>query len=1137
MIRKVVLLLGSFLVVLMALLVYEAVVPSTDPDTSAPYEDVSDEPSNKMFTYESRDKNGRLQHRLEIPKWSKNTDGRSYELVRPSLVLYSRDGQRVFISADEGTMFAENLEGKIRKLNLRQNVRIFLDDYRPAEHDIRDRRPPLPMGGIANVVGFLERYPEDIFRIYADDLDFDNEKCSLATDGPVTVLSDDTDIYGDGLMMVWNEAPQELMELRLERGQRMVIYNMAKEGQLLTLPGSEAAEGKVALSRATAATPGTAPAAASAPVPPAPRPDAEPKRRNVFVATFAGDEEDVRVYSGKRSMHGAKYLKIQLEFEGSMRTRSRRRRSAKSEPAPAAPPPRSARSATAPATRKRPPVESAATRPAATRPTGSRPARPPVTVLWDGPLVLVPLAKRVEKPSTRRYKIEVAGDKVVLRDGESTATCRKFLYHHEHQEGWLIGRAGAPVRLDLGDGQIVVCERIKFNREIAQANLIGAGYMTRTRLPKIPDAEAREQLAELRELTGIEDPIELARLAEELRRPVGRPTASNAGEDRIDWGHSVLAEFAQTERRRDDGTVRMRQYIKQATFVQDVKLTQSKTRDFVECDRLEVWMVRGRTGKPYPAKAVARGRAGRTAHARQRGSDIRARELTVEFLEREPDPGPGSERRSDLGGRSKPVMLLASGDVHVETSPPEPRASRDKDPSGPSKIVTATADALTCDLEKDTAILHGDPARIIQEPAGQPGGDKGGAGEELVGNEIRLEQADQKAEVIGQGRLKFMADKDLSGRRLPERRAVTIDWHEGMTYRPAAAAPATRPAAGGPGPARVAVFTGEVVLVSGGDRMTCGKMTVDLKPPAPKAPATRPADIETERRRRGTVNMADYSATRMSKVTGEANVVLTSVRRDKEDYLLRRMKLKGDKLEYFADRRRILMPGAGTLLNEDYRPEQEGGPPRDPSQSLFEWDKSMLLVQNEGASDAKERSATLRGNVTMMHHSGRRTRRPGNLKVRPLGPETPSGRTTLLYCEQMYAQFGEAADKKARGKSPATREAKAVPPAGPAIGELRLFNAVGADPVEGQAEVFVDLQDGGRHIVGKRLIYDRKSQVATVWGNLPEAPGARAKKERDGLFELEGPDGVKSWSSPKITIQFQGRQVTRVQAEGGGGGD
>jgi len=713
-----------------------------------------------------------------------------------------------------------------------------------------------------------------------------------------------------------------------------------------------------------------------------------------------------------------------------------------------------------------------------TRP--SEPKRRPLTIEWDGPLVLRP-GGFTPKPSRKRYDIVAGGKRVVLDDGEATAYCTKFTYNNERQTGRLTGEKG-PAELYTAQNERIVSRSIEFDRARGHARLLGKGFMQR---PYFPPSDAEN-------------------FPEPDTRPSTMPATQPDREvpDEIRWTKSVLAVFG-SDRPGDPDSKR---FIKETTFLGDVKLKQGKSGDYVNADELHVWMGRGASGKVLPAKAVATG----NAHARQEGSEISGREITVIFTEEQVAADDATAGPAKFSGRAKPAMLLAKGNVKV------------KDARG-SRPVSAKADRIKSDLIKRTADLFG----VLKPAVLQQGKNT------LSGRTIHLAQrhyvfkrpgksdsieARQFAEVIGKGEMTFLTDRDLNGRTLAAPRDINIKWGKGMEYSPAVVS-------GGLAARNysVADFTGDVIVESGGDRMECQSMEALFAEPAGKdeSAATKPADakprdLEALAADRGPVSITDYSRRKLVRLTAAERVTLTSQRKDPNDLLLRRVLLKGDQLVYNTVTGMVNMDTPGSMIAEDYRkpmPRKKGakggqGIER-PTLSAFKWTKSMELSQ-------KERVVVLKGDVEMVHRSGAFVlSKVAGLKIPDYGKDIPTGRKTNLSCDEMMARFDEASEAPT---GPTTRPADPLD-AGPRIGPLNLFNATGN----------VNLTDLNRQIIGQRLLYGRDKEIVQVFGYLPNQPEADAILiEKD--FAKNTERVVRSpkiiWFRPTKANGYQSKVVT-----------
>ena len=1033
--------------------------------------------------YTSWDDDGRVRAIYRAKKFEKQEDG-SYVMTEPIVEFRQRDGQRVYVTADRGAGYAEETPNgfNLRRGSLAGNVRIVLDRATQS-----DRRP-------------WEERPADTIRIFVDDLKFDRELQTIRTPGPVTVFSNEADIYGRGLSIDWDEAPRELRLLRVEHGEHMSIYKVPGELEVITLPGR---------TLAGEAPPAKVPAPAKKPTPPAVKPPAtspasqpataptsrpaEPPQKNVYLAEFLGGDSDVRVDWGKGKLHGATRLSLTFDWDSKRRFDTQ----PLDEPAPATTKP--SQPSTRPGEPKVIDVGEAPALPAdeaavaATQPA-TRPAGPePLTVTWSGPLVIRPTG-RTETPSDKRYRIFAEGDRVVLSDGQTTAECKQFAYRRPEETGELIGTAKQPATLELARGEKIFCEVMEFNRPAGTADLLGPGYMMRPYRAKATTQPATTKPA--------------------TTKPAAETQPADVPADRIEWADGVAVVFDEVKVRGKSGKMRTRQVIREATFLQNVRLLQGKSGDFVKCHNLYVLMGLTQDGQVYPARAVATG----DVTGRQEGSEIEAEKVTVSFDEMPvatTRPTPTSAEEADR--RIRPSRLDAEGGVRVTDR-------RDKEP------LVVTARRVTSNLVDRSAIVYGGkgaPARIVQ-------GDN-----HIEGAEIRLAENAETAMVRGKGALEFLTNKDFSGTELSKPRHIRVVWTKGMDYR---------------GGRNEVLFNGGVKLDSGLDHMECGRMRLVFEriaattqpatqPTTAPAATTKPADED----KRLALGVEAYSRRRLAMILARDAVKLQS-RRELKGVLERRLQLAGDELVYDARTGEMDMNGPGTLVAEDYRlpakpttqpakPEVGQSPAlQGPSQTAFAWKKSMRLSQTE-------RVAVIEKDVTMVHRSGNEIVMADKLKVPYSIADLPDGRKTMLTCGEMMAKFGEPNDKPAQAATtqpagakppaPTTKPVAATKPAattkpadiweaGPKLGPLELFKATHD----------VNLKDGPQQVLGQELIYDRARHVAIVLGWLPGQAKANA------VIYYETPQRSQNWSSPKMTCFFdeQGEIIRVITEEVGGAG-
>jgi len=1060
MIRRLAIAALIFCVLFSAVYVYNFLVG--DPTVVGPDPDGPKEPghttteirgsgTNKTY-YERRDRSGTLTGKYEFDS-SRRLSQTSVSLVRPTITLYRPKGQRVYIYADTGMLYAAQVGTGFdpRRGVLKGRVRVFID---------RSTDSTRPAG---------ETPDGDLIRIYGQQVEFDSDTLTIRMGGEVAVLSQEADIFGRDLAVLWHEAPEtELKKLTLAHGRCMVIYS--DSSALDSSTPSKSAGSPTGSPTGPSTGPPAGPPRPKAVAPSRPKVPAvlggrfAPETRNVYKATF---NNNVEIFSGKRSMRHARALSLRFEWdrdtqglpeglpEGKAPKSSPRRLGGESplQPvsrAPRRPAPPSQIAMTADGANAVEPEQTPTTAPTTQRislpttypTTRKKMAGEPTVVMWTGPLVIEPVG-RSEEPDTRRYLVEARGKRIVWETEEIAAICSTFSVSQRIendkgiQEIVLGGVKDAPVRLALAgrDGvRRIKCSEIRFHPDGGLAQLMGPGRI----LSPGKDDDVDDPLLAL-DLDALPDPPD---------------------SDRVTWEGDLIANFVDVKVPGPDGKPKRRKDITNATFNRKIELVQADTGDYVRCDKsLQVWMspsARGGRARPFPSKVRAIG----NVQARQEGRDISADSMTIDFAERDlaaTDPAASSDagakaKTTTFGGKEmsvRPVTLVAVGNVKIN------------DTRGTEALV-ATAGKLETDIVNEKAILEGDLAEVIQ-------GDSA-----LRGRIIHLDQAGESVVVLGGGRLKFMTDTDLDGKKLADPRPLVATWDRQMTFS---------------GKRDTASFLGAVKMTSGEDSLNCEEMDLDFeKTPAKAAPATAPAKVaSTPRAGLG------LDKRRLKTITCRKNVSMNRVVKDAKGLLSERMRLTGRQLTYDAGPAssesrgaKMVVSGPGTMSMEDYRPAVAkapvgGGPvkapgPAMPSQTVFVWKGGMAFM-------LKERQVVLHDDVTMVHRSGDQIvlaeRLPGLGKL-------GSGRNVRLSCEKMAATFDKAA--------PADAADAAV-----AVGKLQDFLATGK----------VDLAEGKRRMLGEELNYDRAREIIIIKGskNIPATlmyqptAGSTLKRIRSDLIE------------------------------------
>ncbi len=966
------------------------------------------------------------------------TGPHTYDLVRPRITFYLERGQEVYIRADAGTGRTEGTDAMgadFRELFLSGNVELLIDRGRTPN------RPP------------LSERPEDRVLIRMDSVRFDQQLLQIETNSRIELESAEADISGQGLDIRWKEAPRQLELLRINKGEKITLYDVPDDMEVVALPGAartEPAPEPAPPDRPTESEPsgGEPP-----PRPPAERPvaaaggepdDPAPKRPpdegdNIYVVELF---DEVRLVSDTGRIENADHLTLRFE-----RDRGLDEGSESEEPEPRR--------------RDRPERDRPAERPGPDPVKPPKPRTKPVVITWEGDLVLRPDGY-TPTPSPKRYTAAGRGEGMVLTDQQTRAECDSFLFKRDadeatgapSQRGRLVGTAEDPAVLTLDNGSRAECEEMRFDRTAGRAELLGPGSMIGKG----------------------------GRVLATSKPPEGEPERDAAKDEtrqRIQWTDSVLIDFTEQRARQPDGEVAVRQRIDQALFRGGVRLEQEAGAEdeFVECDTLLAEMT-NRDGDIRVDQAIATG----NVYGRWEGRDLWADRAVVDFDRRSPEPGAEPEWLAST--------LDATGNARV------------RDESG-AEPFEATAARIVSDLVQRNAFLYADDDDEEARAVLHRGTNR------LFGRTIRvyqvLDEADPERREVelrteGVGELEFTTVVDIfgDGAERDEPREVRVTWKDGMSYF---------------GQRDTAEFLGTVRLHSGPDFVASESLRLWFERTA-EEPAD-PADEESGL----ALGMPGYSSrrVRMVRATGEnaaeRNVVYRRVELDEEGRLLRRMQLRSTNFNYDRKLQRASITSWGKMIAEDYRSpadkgggsgEERFGADQRPTQTVLEW----RPVEEPGGGPRcymellqAEREATVHGDVTMKHFSGKDVRAPEGLRTPDWGALT-EGSSLSLRCGAATVWFAESAE-----------EADA-----PRVGQFERFHAwrrarLTYAPYEAR---------------GERILYDRSRDLATVYGYLKDEPKA------DAEVIMDDPASGRSqvYSSPMIRVWPDSQRVETIGGKG-----
>ncbi len=1062
------------------------------------------------------DQAGQLRMIIVAPECHRRNDG-IYVMYNPCVEVRDIGGGRLYATADVAEM---NLQpaGESYKLI---SAKFFSRDGRRSVKVYFDRAPTEDsptFKGIANsadeiqpIFDALDGRRADMIRLYAEDLTYREDTMEATSDGTLIIYAAEADMAGEGLLVRWNEQPQELRRLQITEGKSIRLYNLADSENFIAMPGEETPEDAEDVTEADLVASTDTPDEGEAALPTAPvatGPEASDEEddirpmRNQYYARF---HDGVSVRAGSRRLWGADTLTLEFELDDA--ARDSLQNEADQETGDQA----SSLEADGFDFVAGHWADSPDLLLLGDTPDGQETeadadmisqimdddefgtAEKPVVISWLGALELEPTGYTPD-PNPENYVVSAVGNDVHLEDNQATVLCHSVEFRNPDRQGELTGTADHPVRLYLAGGQELLCREIAFDMPAGKVNLQGPGA--------IRQGAGGATLA-------ISEGGDLAQ--------------SMSGAGSINWQGEAVATIINDE---ESG----RQYLRYAIFKDDVVLTQSGPEmvaldadladeemppyDFLRCDQMEVWMDDSGSGEQImPTVAEAEG----NVIAHQAGSVIRAAMVNV-FFEEVETLDDEDQPQMELA----PTTIVAKDDVRIS------------DVSGAEQPISASAREIRTDLREKIAVLIGtaeEPAEIYQ------------GRNVLRGEKIKLNQNTFSAAVEGHGEMRFVTDTDLNGNTLDEEVPMDIEWDGRMEYQ---------------GQKNDVSFAGGVHLVSGNDSVQCGHLRLLFE----KDESDEDADTVADSGEAGDVDVADgdasapdadaedeqvaeapeddedeefsltssrglgmgierYGKRKLTMIIASDDVQILSRRENEQGQLIGRMKLTArQRLMYDAPMKELSIFGEGTLLVEDYEIDMESGQPRmrtdstgnatlqGPSQTAMIWDDEMRIEQ-------ETRTARISGEVRMIHRSGNEIQETEGLNVPEWG-QLESGRLAKMNCDGLVAVFAPPEEEDVADVEP---DPEATGPddmweSGPALGPLETFVATGR----------VNMQDGYIQIQGEQLDYSRAADKAIILGCLPNEPLANASL----IYDNPETGAFQSYSRPKLEIFLDDGQIKDV---------
>lgn len=899
------------------------------------------------------ERTGRPTDMLRCRDWSWAGEGkREIRVSEPVLAKLLPSGMIATITADEGQFIVERIEQSQLKPKLgwlAGHVRIEVDRATSVE------RTPA-----------VER-PEDLITVALERIEFDLELGELKSPGLVTVASDDFEVVGTGLHLVWNQADNRVETLTIEQGEQFVLYTAAG---LISGAGDTAAASQ----------------AASAPAGPAPadpaRADergARPRGRTTSYACTLTGGIAAEQRRGDEPIGGLWADDLRLIFDVGGGAGQALRRDGRDR--------------------------------ATSRPDHENGDR--LIVRWRGQLELGPTAGPRTPAEGGRRQIVATGRPLVLtrRDGE--VRCARLEYHDETQRVWLEPEAGNVVQFSVGPRLTATAQSVYVDRAERSVKLLGDVEL-RSRRGDGPDARVStlrsSYWAELRVAAGAEG----QRPADGPALEFGRLEAGQfVGDVHVDLGpQRLVAHRLDVSFRPGAEGESLEELLDGAVAWGDVKLSGDDGE--LRCGQLELAFALNAQRAPYPRWMEAFGSV-RIVRDRTRIAGDRI----IATLAAPADDATGRPPRA--AEAKSPLFVLRTLDIvgRADLFDPENKVA--------ARAAHIRADFVERNRLTTAAVVGGDdgPGLVHAQPYTVRGG------------RIDLDRDAQTLRVAGPARLSLKTQRSLQGERrgaavpivVRSERRLEIDGRNNSVR-----------------------FEGDVVAVSGDERLTARTLTLLLEDVPDETPAAPPpsspwSDLYREARRLAGAGTPDGGRGELLefgtqpgerqrkepvRLVAEDAVVASEVLVPGDEQPLTHASIAAPQLAVDIVNRTITTDGTTRLLLLDRRGFDEteaarevAGLPsalvsRGPSQTAMQCAGRMTYTL--GAEGPQRRDAVVfERDVLLVHRAGREMVNLAEMlpqvSTRPELLETLQSRNTTLECDRLECWF--VADERAGGSGTA----------------------------------------------------------------------------------------------------------------------
>ncbi len=366
-------------------------------------------PGGGRISYTKYDEHtGRPTDVFSCDDWTPVTASKNeFRVTKPELVMLLPSGMVATITADVGQLTmdrGERSQARPKQGQLSGNVQILIDRETHIDRTAQAERP------------------DDLITITVDKLQFDLEQGELRTADRVAVVSEDFEIAGTGLYLLWNQANNRVESLTIDHGEEFAFYTGAGlfgAVEATSEPNEPNAEPaiKVVDAKAQATT------------------RKARERRTAYDCRLVGDVV-AEQYRADQKVGGLTADEIHLLFDiGSRAGRLLRTDRATSRPA---------------------------------RDRSNR-----LALRWTGKLQLGP-APVAPDAEARRLHFEARGKPVVLTRGDGSVRCGRVEFHEETQRIWLDPLPGEQVEFAMGRNLSASAAGVYVDRAARLVKLAGA---------------------------------------------------------------------------------------------------------------------------------------------------------------------------------------------------------------------------------------------------------------------------------------------------------------------------------------------------------------------------------------------------------------------------------------------------------------------------------------------------------------------------------------------------------------------------------------------------------------------------------------------------------------------------------------